>query len=140
VYAAILDIRTNREKKEEEDRINRLKEEAAASPEQLRLIEVYEIELALVSKIADKVQDILNAEHSHDFYAGAFKKDTKPDPHVFAEALMADDCRPDLLDDKTLGMIRRLAEDPEFAFLLNHGVHKEAELRYELKGNPTESP
>lgn len=139
LYLAMMDVRANRQKKEQADEINRLKQEAAGSPEKLRLIEMREMELSLVNRIVDKIENILRDEHSDDIYRGAFKKDTKPGIGELVAAI-EDGYQPNADDDRVSGMIRKLAEDPDLAFLLKHGVHKEVQLRYELKVKNTAKP
>lgn len=127
-----MDIRANREKNEEKEMFKHLKQEASGNPDKLRCIEIHEMEVNLINKITDKTEKILSDEVSDDLYKGAFK-DYKPDIKELAECVLEHGYQSDILDDKILNIVTKLSRDPELAFLLNHGVRKEAELRHQLK-------
>ncbi|MDD5327010.1 MAG: hypothetical protein PHY02_04240 [Phycisphaerae bacterium] len=130
LYLALME---RRDKKREKKFVEHLKEEASGSPEKLRLIEIYEIETNLVNKITDKMFCILSDEGKDDFYAGAFKEDYKPGKEELSECLLEYGYQPNMFDDKVSNMVKKLAHDPDLAFLLKHGVRKEAQLRHQLK-------
>jgi preprotein translocase subunit YajC len=132
-FLAMMDMRSNREKKERKETIERLKQEAIGFPEKLNEIETLEIELDLNDKITDKIEDILRSEVSDDLYKGAFNKNRKPDIGELSKCIMDYGYQPDMFNEKVSNMIKKLACDPDFAFLLKHGVHKEAQIRHQLK-------
>ena len=132
LYLVLMDIRANREKNERKEMSKHLKQEAAGDPDKLRCIEIHEIEVNLIDKITDKMHRILSDEVSDDLYAGAFK-DYKPDIKELTECVMEHGYQPDIFDDKVLNILTELSRDPDLAFLLNHGICKEAELRHQLK-------
>jgi tetratricopeptide (TPR) repeat protein len=138
IYLALMDIRANREKKEHKEKIERLKQEAAGSPEMLHHIEIYDIKVNLTDKICDKMEVILSDETKNDLYAGAFNKDYKL-LRNFIGSEQLNRCiyeygyQPGMFDDKISYIVEKLAQDPDLTFLLKHGVNEEAELRYQLK-------
>ena len=136
LYLFLLERRENRERTERKEKFNHLKEELAGRPDELRHVEILEIENELDDKIADKLHKILSDETRNDLYAGAFK-DYKPDANELADCIANHGYRPDLYDDKVSDVVSKLSQDPELTFLRNHGVRKEAELRQlrETEGN-----
>ena len=136
LYLLLMDIRANREKKERNEMFENLKQEAAGDPEKLRLIEIHKIEANLIDKITDKMTAILSDENSDDIYAGAFKKDYKPDIKDLTECITEYGYQYNMFDDKVLNMVEKLAQDPDLTFLMKHGIGKEAELRHQLKQEP----
>jgi hypothetical protein len=124
-----MERRENRERNERKEQIQQLKQQFGGDPDKLRCVEILEIENDLGDKIEDKMYKLLHDEVSDDLYAGAFK-DYKPDPQKFAECVNNYGYRPDIFDDKVSKFVLKMSQDPELAFLRNHGVRKEAELRH----------
>lgn len=124
-----MERRDNRERNERKEQVKHLKREFADSPDKLRCVELLEIENDLGDKIEDKVYKLLRDEVSGDLYKGAFK-DYKPDPRELCECVLNHGYRPDIFDDRVSNIVLKLSQDPELAFLRNHGVRKEAELRH----------
>jgi hypothetical protein len=128
----MIESRSNREKKERYEMFKQLKEDAAGDPEKLREIEIIEIKNRLIDDIMDKVFEILIDQDSDDLYKGAFK-DNKPDQEKLTECLLEHGYMPNIYDEKVLNIVAKLSKNPKYAFLLNHGISKEAEIQYEQR-------